>query len=69
MRLLLIHSDFIEYEAKKKTKFAEEPCNPSDRLDDALVAFCAVESPDADDIDDVISQTVNAISEMAGKVE
>jgi hypothetical protein len=25
MRLLLIHSDFIEYEAKKKTKFAEEP--------------------------------------------
>ncbi|HOJ95545.1 MAG TPA: threonine--tRNA ligase [Methanospirillum sp.] len=69
MRLLLIHSDFIEYEAKKKTKFAEEPCNPADRLDDALVAFCAVESPDADGIEDVISQTVAAISEMAGKVE
>ena len=24
MRLLLIHSDYIEYEAKKKTKMAEE---------------------------------------------
>jgi len=69
MRLLLIHSDFIEYEAKKKTKFAEEPCNPADRLDDAVVAFCAVESPDADGIDDVIDQAVTAIREMASKVE
>jgi threonyl-tRNA synthetase len=24
MRLLLIHSDYIEYEAKKKTRMAEE---------------------------------------------
>lgn len=69
MRLLLIHSDFIEYEAKKKTKIAEEPCNPADRLDDALVAFCAVESSDADGIDDVIAQTVAAIEDLARKVE
>jgi len=69
MRLLLIHTDFIEYEAKKKTKIAEEPCNPAGRLDDALVAFCAVESADADGIDDVIAQTVDAIKDTAGKVE
>lgn len=67
MRLLLIHSDHIEYEAKKKTKFAEEPCNPSDFLDEALVAFCAVEAPDADDVDDVIHQAVSAIGEMSNQ--
>lgn len=69
MRLLLIHSDFIEYEAKKKTKLAEEPCTPSGRLEDSLVAFCAVETGDADGIGDVIAQTTAAITEMAGKVE
>ena len=65
MRLLLIHSDHIEYEAKKKTKFAEEPCSSSDSFDEALVAFCAVEAPDADDIEDVISQAVTAVTEMS----
>jgi len=69
MRLLLIHSDFIEYKAKKKTRYAEEPCNPSDRLDDVLVAFCAIESADNDSIDDVIVQAVKEISGMAGKIE
>jgi len=69
MRLLLIHTDFIEYEAKKKTRIAEEPCIPAGRLDDALVAFCAVESADADGIDDVIAQTVDAIKDTAEKVE
>ncbi|PKL60296.1 MAG: threonine--tRNA ligase, partial [Methanomicrobiales archaeon HGW-Methanomicrobiales-4] len=68
MRLLLLHSDLITYEAKKKTKFAEEPCIPSDSLEDALVAFCAVEAPDTEGIDDVISQTVAAIGEMSGQV-
>lgn len=69
MRLLLIHSDFIEYKAKKKTKFAEDPCIPSDRLDDVLVTFCAVESGDIDSIEDVISQAVTAIKEMSDKIE
>ena len=69
MRLLLIHSDNIEYEAKKKTKFAEETCNPSDSLKDAIVAFCAVEAPDEEGIDDVIAQAVSTIGEMAGQVD
>jgi len=68
MRLLLLHSDLITYEAKKKTKFAEEPCKPTDSLEDALVAFCAVEAPDTDGIDDVIAQTVAAIGDMSGQV-
>jgi len=65
MRLLLIHSDHIEYEAKKKTKFAEEPCSPSDSFDESLVAFCAVEAPDEDGIEDVVTQAVSSIEEMS----
>jgi threonyl-tRNA synthetase len=68
MRLLLIHSDLIEYEAKKKTKFAEEPCKPSDSLKDALVAFCAIESPDTEGMNDVIAQAITAIGDMSDQV-
>ena len=50
MRLLLIHSDYIEYEAKKKTKIAEEVAVLEDRHEEALVVFTAVESADQDDI-------------------
>nr|WP_319540779.1 threonine--tRNA ligase [uncultured Methanospirillum sp.] len=69
MRLLLIHSDHIEYEAKKKTKFAEEPCSPSDSFDESLVAFCAVEAPDEDGIEDVVAQAVASIEEMSGQTK
>lgn len=69
MRLLLIHSDHIEYEAKKKTKFAEDPCNPSDSFDESLVAFCAVEAPDEDGIEDVVTQAVASIEEMSGQTK
>ncbi len=69
MRLLLIHSDYIEYEAKKKTKFAEENCVQKDSLKEALVAFCAVESSDEDGIEDVAMQTATEIDEVSKKVE
>jgi len=69
MRLLLIHSDFIEYEAKKKTKIAEETDILSGRLDEALVAFCAVEAQDTDGLLDVIDKSVAEIIATAAKVE
>ena len=39
MRLLYIHSDFMEFETKKKTKFAEEitEATRKNRVEDALV--------------------------------
>lgn len=48
MQMLLIHSDFIEYETKKKTKIAEEISDDmkSARLEEALTAFIAVEKCD-----------------------
>ena len=56
MRLLLIHSDFIEYEAKKKTRMAEEGAVLKDSQKETLIVFCAVESVDEDDVDGVVAQ-------------
>ena len=68
MRLLLIHSDYIEYEAKKRTKMAEECTVLSDREDEALTVFCAVESVDEEDLAGVVSQAVEEIKKTAGQV-
>ncbi|MDD3621885.1 MAG: threonine--tRNA ligase [Methanofollis sp.] len=65
MRLLLIHSDHIDYKAQKKTPVAEEGAVLEDALDEALVAFCAVESIDEEDIEDVVTQAVGEITKTA----
>jgi threonyl-tRNA synthetase len=47
MKLLLIHSDFIEYEVKQKAiSHPEDITTMKDRLDEALVVFIAVEKVD-----------------------
>jgi threonyl-tRNA synthetase len=47
MKLLLIHSDFIEYEVKEKAiPHPEETKATKDRLDEALTVFIAVEKVD-----------------------
>ncbi|MBN1860706.1 MAG: threonine--tRNA ligase [Candidatus Thermoplasmatota archaeon] len=47
MKLLLIHSDFIEYEVKEKAiSHPEETKKTKDRLDEALTVFIAVEKID-----------------------
>ena len=68
MRLLLIHSDYIEYEAKKKTKMAEEASVLSDKETEALTVFCAVESIDEEDLEGVILQGIEEIKKTAGQV-
>jgi len=68
MRLLLIHSDYIEYEAKKKTKMAEEASLLADKETEALTAFCAVESIDEEDLEGVILQGIAEIKKTAGQV-
>ncbi len=69
MRLLLIHSDYIEYEAKKKTKMAEEGAVLADREEDALTVFTAVESVDEEDLEGVILQAVEEIKKTAGQIQ
>ncbi len=68
LRILLIHADNIEYEVVSKTKMAETGIIPKDAMQDALVAFCAVEAVDESDPADVTAQTVSEITDVAGKV-
>ncbi|MCK9306292.1 MAG: threonine--tRNA ligase [Methanoculleus sp.] len=68
MRLLLIHSDHIEYETRKKTKVAEEDVIPKDALDEALAVFCAIESVDEENIGDVVRQATDEIVTTAGQL-
>lgn len=68
MRLLLIHSDFIEFEAKQKTGMAEEDHPLKGFAEEALVVFCAVESGDEDDVEDVVEQAGEEISRAADQL-
>lgn len=64
MRLLLIHADYIEYEPKEKTKFAEE-CEPKRvRVEECLVSFVSVEKGD----EKVVDRAVEEIREVAEKL-
>jgi threonyl-tRNA synthetase len=70
LQLLLIHSDYIEFEAKRPTKFAEEieDAAKKGRLDEALCAFVAVEKFDEDDPDAVVAEGVKQITDVLGQV-
>jgi len=68
MRLLLIHSDYIEYEAKKKTKMAEDEAVLADSQKETLTVFCAVESIDENDPEGVMMQAVAEIDKVADQV-
>jgi len=68
MRLLLIHSDFIEFEAKKKTGMAEEGQPLKGFKEEALTVFCAVEAVDEDDIPGVVELAGEEISKTADQL-
>ncbi|WP_456327377.1 threonine--tRNA ligase [Archaeoglobus sp.] len=64
MRLLLIHADYIEYEPKEKTKFAED-CEPKrERVEECLVVFTSVEKGD----EKVVDRAVEEIKDVAKKL-
>ena len=66
MRILFIHADYIEYEAKQKAlKNAEEIEEKKKKCDECLVAFISVEEGDAS----LISRAAEEISEVAEKVK
>lgn len=68
MRLLLIHSDSMEYEAREKTRIAEECSLLADGMQEALTVFTAVEQGDADGVEDVVQQAVSEIVDTADRV-
>ena len=71
MQLLLIHSDYIEYETKKQTPVAEkiEESLKSGRLEEALTAFTAVESVDEANPEEAIKKAVSEIEKVAAQVK
>ncbi|MBZ3934909.1 threonine--tRNA ligase [Methanimicrococcus blatticola] len=71
MQMLLIHSDYIEYETKKKTKIAEEISDDmkSGRLEEALTAFIAVEKCDEANSDGTVAAAVAQIKNTLEQVK
>jgi threonyl-tRNA synthetase len=70
LQLLLIHSDFIEFEAQRPTKFAEEieDSAKKGRLEEALCAFIAVEKFDEDDPQAVVEEGAKQIANVAQQI-
>ncbi len=71
MRLLAIHADFMEYESKKKTKFAEELSGErgSQRVEEVLVVFTSVEKVDEGDKDGVINRFMEDIKDITTQLQ
>ena len=71
MQILLIHSDYIEYETKKSTPVAEkiEESNKKGRMEEALTVFLAVEKNDEDNIEYVARQTRDEIRKVTDQVK
>lgn len=70
MKLLLIHSDFIEYEVKEKAiKNPEEIKIKQDRLEEALTCFTAVEKIDEKAPNKAIEEAVKEIEKTADQLK
>jgi len=70
MKLLLIHSDFIEYEVKEKAiPHPEETNITKDRLDEALTVFIAVEKVDEKSPNQVIEEATKEITKTAEQLK
>ena len=70
MRVLLLHVDYIEFEAKKKAIKSPEPIEVKEqRLEDCIVCFMSVESADEKDPDYVVAELVKIIDTMAAQVK
>ncbi|MGF3554619.1 MAG: threonine--tRNA ligase [Thermoplasmatota archaeon] len=70
MKLLLIHSDYIEYEVKDKAiKTPEETKIKSDRFEETLTAFTAVEKIDEKSPSQAVAQAVSEIEKTAKQVK
>ncbi|MCD6466355.1 MAG: threonine--tRNA ligase [Methanomicrobia archaeon] len=67
MRILLIHSNYIEYEAKKKLDFAEEirEDKRKDRMEECLVVFTSVEKEDEGKKENIVEKTCEEIKKTA----
>lgn len=70
MQLLFIHSDYMEYEAKEKTRVAEEieDARKKERIEEALVVFIAVEIEDEKNVKYVVEKASEEAISVFNKV-
>lgn len=70
MRILLIHSDYLKYKTKSKTRIAEKIDEEKGEgiYENALVVFTAVEKEDEIDREAIVENANNEIKDVFGKV-
>jgi len=70
MRILLIHSDYLKYKTKQKTRIAEDIGDKkSEEFENALVVFTAVEKEDEQNTDEIVKNAVSEIINVSGQVK
>jgi len=70
MKILTIHADFVEFEAKKKAlKDAEEAKKGVQREEECLVVFTAVEKRDEKNIEMVVKKYVKEVIDIVNQVK
>lgn len=70
MRILLIHSDYLKYKTKSKTKIAEkiDDKKKKNEFENTLVVFTAVEKEDEKNIKEIVENAVKEIADVFKKV-
>ncbi|MDO5852195.1 MAG: threonine--tRNA ligase [Methanobacteriaceae archaeon] len=70
MRTLIIHSDYLRYKTRSKTKIAEDITDDQrvGGVDNALISFIAVEKEDEKDPELIIEKAVKEILKLQNKV-
>ena len=71
MRILLIHSDYLNYNVKNKTPVAEdiEEAKREGSFDDSLVVFTAVEKDDEDNPEGIVKNLVKEVIKTNDQVK
>jgi threonyl-tRNA synthetase len=71
MRILLIHSDYIKYKTKSKTKIAEKIDDERKEMhfENSLVVFTAVEKEDEENPENVVENVIKEIKRVFSQVK
>src|SRR3972149_7838045 len=64
MKILLVHSDFIEYEAKKKAIESAEPASGRHRFEECLVVFTSSEDGDDAEIAEKTGKEIESVAKQ-----
>ena len=71
MRILLIHSDYLNYTVKKETPVAEEieEAKKEGSFDDSLVVFTAVEKDDENNPEGIVKNLIKEVLKTNDQVK